>query len=456
MELPALFLRCATDLRHVVPTALHGPYRVPVGAERLGGICGPAGVHEDRHTVDGDDHRPDVVVVVMLCVVSALDRERQAVGAAAGLPPHTDLGSRQPHPGDERRGSGLGRRPLGIAQGAQQPSETDFHRPDRLSGLAVRGRVPDGIMVADTAGPAVQDVPGLFARWPGPGVGEVEVPRAAEVHAVRKRDGLPDHRYLPRVELSRGGVREDVQRVQGATGTVPPVLVALVDRAVVRQRGEETVQPCHRLRDRMAAPLLVVEQLDGCDEDVSADPWAPVVHVAIEAEPMPVVPVEERIQHALPGLQPDPRPQTWVALVEHLSEDVVRPGQLGGDLARSEVEVRRSDVGDDGAGEAGRTVVRGPAPRGLLAQQGDAVGGLVDPVGAVSIPVHTPGVRCATVVSRPVRCGRGKDDGTGEPLLAGTDAILVRGAVAIVEVPGVMRDERLRPWIAAFLFGDGT
>ena len=113
------------------------------------------------------------------------------------------------------------------------------------------------------------------------------------------------------------------------------------------------------------------------------------------------------------------------SLVELVAEQVVDPGELGGDLAGAEVEERVGDGRDDRAVPAAGVVVGGPAPGALLAQQGHAVGDLVDP--------------------QWIEGGRGQHGGPAEAPLAGEDDLLVPVAVAVAEVPRVAVRERQRP-----------
>ncbi len=412
-------------LGHVVPAALHRPDGVPVGSEGLRRVCGLPGVDHHRHAVDRDDDRADVVVVVVLAVVPALDRERQPGAAAAAFAHQGDLHVRQPDPLDQRRRGRRGGAPVGVGQRGQRPTEAGplaHRRP--AARRPVRGGVPDDVLVAQQRAPPVQHVPGLVGRRARGPVAHVEVPAPAQLHPVREPGRLAEHRHRARVELAGRGPGEQVERLQRAAGPVPPVAVALVDPAVGRQRREVPVQTRNHQRDDVRA-LAAVEEGQRCDQHVPMDPRVPVVHVAVEPEPVPVAAGGERLEHPAPRLGAHPLPDAGSARVERCAEHMVDPGQLAGDLPGPEVQVRVVQGRGHAAVPRERVVVRGPAPAALLAQQHDAVRHLVDP---------------------PLLAGpRGHQHGAGQALLAGADPRLVVGPVPVAEVARVVRGQRLRP-----------
>jgi hypothetical protein len=157
------------------------------------------------------------------------------------------------------------------------------------------------------------------------------------------------------------------------------------------------------------------------------------VHVAVEPEPVPVAAGGERSEHAAVDLVPDPGPHARDVRVELVAEQVIDPGQLGGDLAGTEVQERVGRGGHDRAVHPPGVVVRGPAPAALLTEQGRPVGDLVDPAG--------------------VQGDRRDDRGPAEPLLAGEDDLLITGAVAVAEVPGVGVGQGHRPRRAELRLG---
>ena len=104
---------------------------------------------------------------------------------------------------------------------------------------------------------------------------------------------------------------------------------------------------------------------------------------------------------------------------------MVEPRELSDDLAGAEIEERVVDVGEHGAVCAEDVVVRGPAPRALLAQHQHAV----ERLGVERVAVGE----------------RGGHDGTAQTSLAIEDGLLPRVAVAVgVHAGGVVR-ARLRP-----------
>ncbi len=75
------------------------------------------------------------------------------------------------------------------------------------------------------------------------------------------------------------------------------------------------------------------------------DPGVPVVHVAVEPDPVPVSPLEERLDDAPAGLGAHAGAQARVARVEQVSEHVVGPRELADDLARPRSRYGRSRSG---------------------------------------------------------------------------------------------------------------
>ncbi len=131
--------------------------------------------------------------------------------------------------------------------------------------------------------------------------------------------------------------------------------------------------------DTLGGVGRIVHQTERADQDVPVNPRVPVVHVAVEADPVPVPPPDERIEDARARLVPDARPQSRIALVESRSEQMIEPGELADDLAGTEIQERIGDGGQYRAVPSECVVVCGPAPRRLLAQEHDSVGDLVDP-----------------------------------------------------------------------------
>ena len=221
-----------------------------------------------------------------------------------------------------------------------------------------------------------------------------------------------------RVEHSTGCVRQDVERLQRATSAVPPVGVPLVDRTV---RGERRDIPIETFDDEAddLGPLGRfaggIEKAKCGDQDVAVDPGVPVVHVPVEADPMPVATADERLEHPQARLVPDASPQPGEALVQRGAEDMIDPGELADDLAGAEIEERIGDGRQHRAMATERVVVRGPAPGALLAEHHDTVGHLVDPV-----------VRAG---------GRRGHDRAAQPVLTGERGALPELAIAVAVHP---------------------
>ncbi|MDF2493014.1 MAG: hypothetical protein K0Q58_1592 [Microbacterium sp.] len=318
--------RSPVDLGHVVPRALHRPDLVPARSERVGRVGRAPRIDDHRDAVGGDDERADVVVIVVLAVVPALGHDRQTGRRARSGPREEHLGGRQPHIAGERGARRRGVQPLRVGDATQQPPEALVLGRGGRPGDAVRGGVRPGVGIAHGTRRAVQGVPGLRDGRMRRPVREIDVPGSAEVHPVREGDRLAERRHPGRgVPGAVRGVRQEVQRLERAAGSVPPVGVALVDRAVGGQRRDVAVQSLHHEGDdalAQGAVGRVVEQHECRDEDVPVDPRVPVVHVAVQA-------------------------------VGH--------------------------VGEDAAVHPEGVVVRRPAPRALLAQRPDAVDHLIDP-----------------------------------------------------------------------------
>ncbi|MGF0121883.1 MULTISPECIES: hypothetical protein [unclassified Pseudoclavibacter] len=203
------------------------------------------------------------------------------------------------------------------------------------------------VRVTSANGRSVQGVPRLVAAGLGLPVGGVHEPAAAEVHAVRKRDGLAERAEARNgVEGATGREGEQVERFEEAAGAVPPVGVALVDGPVFWQHGDVAIEAFDdELQDARALRGLArcVEQAEGGDEHVALDPRVPVVRIPVEAEPVPVAATHERLEDAHASFVADARPHTRVLGVELVAEQLVDPGELPDDFAGAEVEVRVGD-----------------------------------------------------------------------------------------------------------------
>ena len=340
-------LRLACDLGHVVPGALHGPDRVAVRAEGRGRVSRAARVDEDGNAVAGDDEPTDVVVVVMLAVVPALDDDGEAVehpGDAPGRAARRSRAARSPWAAGEPR---AGRSHSRSVSPRRSPAE-----PFRLGGggvtrAPVRGRVP----------------PRLARRRPGarPGAARATAGRQAGGPAPSARLAYhgPPRCIAVREGHGRAQAGHGPDGVQAASGG--GARAGRGPRGRGRRRSTSTRSP-RRSRRRREAPRRTGQDLRARGRITSArsysragssssrraatstfpsDPRVPVVHVAVEAEPVPVAPCERtgrarargascRIRARKPGY----RASSCAA--EHL----VGPGELGDGLAGAEVEVR--------------------------------------------------------------------------------------------------------------------
>ena len=209
-------------------------------------------------------------------------------------------------------------------------------------------------------------------------VADAEVPGAAEVHRVR----VVDHRAhdRPRRGVLAGRVLQQGQGLERAAGALPPVGVALVDRAVGGQ-GRQVVAEAggHPRHDRVA--LRRLEQRPARRSARSRGSRRSSCSAAGPSQPQSSRATNGSSTRVRTSCRIR-RAQTGDAVVELVAEHVVDPGQPRGHLAGAEVEHGLGDDRDDRAEGGGRDVVRGPAPRALLAQQGHAVGDLVDPPGS--------------------------------------------------------------------------
>ena len=241
---------------------------------------------------------------------------------------------------------------------------------------------------------------------------------------MRKGHRLPQRGNHVGTERAPAGMVEHVERLEGAAGSVPPVRVPLVDGPVGRDRGHVPLKPVEDQVDDLGPRRPVGHEAERGDQDVAVDPGAPVVHVAVQAEPVPVSPGDKRGQHPPVNLVPDAGPDAGDVVVELVAQEVIDPGQLGGDLAGTQVEERFGHGRHDRAAAVG-VIVRGPAPAALLAQQGHAVGHLVDP--------------------QWIKRHGGHHRGPAEPALAGEHHLLILVAVAVAKVARVAVGERYGP-----------
>jgi hypothetical protein len=185
------------------------------------------------------------------------------------------------------------------------------------------------------------------------------------------------------------------------------------------------------------------------------DPRVPVVDVAVQPQPVPVKASEEGLDDTFVRFLPDAAAQARGPVVQLFTEDVVQPGELGRNLAGTQVQVRPGLTGHLLSGAGKHIIVRRPTPRALLAQEVGAVDDLVEPVGRFSFRFRSRIRACVRVRIRvhiPVGEQR-HDNCPGEALLAGGYQALVGGAVAVAEIAGVVRDEGLRPLGALLLTG---
>ena len=96
------------------------------------------------------------------------------------------------------------------------------------------------------------------------------------------------------VEHTAGGLLQHGEAFQCPAGAVPPVGETFIDGAVGRDRGEEAVQALDAAGDGAGLQPGVVHQEQCGGDDVRVDPGVPVVDIPVEAQPVPVEPVQER------------------------------------------------------------------------------------------------------------------------------------------------------------------
>ena len=142
---------------------------------------------------------------------------------------------------------------------------------------------------------------------------------------------------------------------------------------------------------------------------------------------MPVQIIQERSNHPPVRFQPDPFPQPRGPIIKLCTQDMVKPGELGHYLTCAEVQVRAVLVRHNFSVAREHVIVGCPAPGALLAQEEGAVDHFVEP---------------AAVRSTINQC---HDDGARQPLLPARHETLVRRAVAVTEVAGVVGHQRLWP-----------
>jgi hypothetical protein len=399
----------------VVPGALHGPDPVAVRTERLPGIGAGAGVDQQRMTVQRDDERTDVVMVVRFVVVAGFRGQEQARHVAFAFPGGEDAGVGQPglERGGKRRGPRRG--PLVVGDRGQHAAQGGVGPGDQAGGVLRPHRqgVLPHLGIAGPGGEAVQQVRD-GARRAERAVREVDVHVAGDVRGHRVPGDGPDLGQLEGAEVAPAGFGQRLQALEQRGAGPPPVAGALVTAAVIGDDVEVAVEGGDRTVG--GAVRLVVEQ-KARDEQVRVDPRGPVVQVLAvgKAEPPPVVAGQVRIEDAGRYLAAD------AVLV--LAGEQGSPGEQRGGLGGEQVNLRPVRVGQAGTG-----LMRGQAPGGLLAQQPHAV----------------RDVRGAGIAGE----DRG-DDGGGELVAAGQVRTLVPLAVAVGLEPGVGGGGQQRPRLLA-------
>ena len=280
-----------------------------------------------------------------------------------------------------------------------------------------------------TATPAVEDVPRLVRVRAGGTVGDVHVPAVAERDPLRITGQLGERRTRPRCEGAGGDAVEYVER-QGQPGrTVPPVGVALVAAAVVGQGVEIAAEAVDHEVGDLQLDLRIVLQEQRDSEHMTVDPRVPVVQVTVEPQPVPAAIGAERLDDPLPDLAPHPPPQPRHPLVEHGPEDEVRPREDLRRLRRTEIQIRLVGIAGHLTPSGRERLMRRPAPRGLLAQQHQSVGSLID--------------------VRLISCQRGREHSSRGTTPQFPGLALVRRADSVTPVAGVIGQQGPRPRLSA-------
>ena len=210
-------------------------------------------------------------------------------------------------------------------------------------------------------------------------VGEVDVPRSGDMHAVDVAPDLLDQRIRVDVDLPARGRPQQLQAIQQRCAGAVPVARPFVAPAIVVVGVQETVQAAQDLVDHGGAPFLRLHQ-QRAGEPVGVDPGVPVVHLApvlrVQAHPPEVAALAARRQNPALDLDSYAPGRQRRQLGQLLAQQPPRPRQQAARLGREKIDHRLFHVRQARA-RLLQVQVRRHAPPRLLAQQPDAIQNVV-------------------------------------------------------------------------------